>query len=321
MFYTIGGLTMKPIQYIYNVNYDIHETSLCALEVKALFNHELKDKVFLSNLSVNPSISPFLKNRFEVLYKAESFDEIVAYVASKKIDTPDFMVKYIQLEQDDPHFKNRRVLCKEVGLLFISYASYENPKVIYAITYYNNHCYLGILTENDGLWREHNNRPHSYSSSLGIHLAKALTNIAGNGDFTKSMVDPCCGVGTVLLEAVYAGYDIKGWEIVSKVAEHAKNNLAHFDYHDIVSQGDIQDIKQSFDVSIIDLPYGILSKTVEETQTLIIRNAKRISNKIVLVSSDDITEKILNEGLTIIDSCEVRKNRNHHFVRYVWVCQ
>ncbi|MBC3798624.1 SAM-dependent methyltransferase, partial [Acetobacterium tundrae] len=34
--------------------------------------------------------------------------------------------------------------------------------------------------------------------------------MAGNGDTSKRLIDPCCGVGTVLLEGIWAGYDIIG---------------------------------------------------------------------------------------------------------------
>ena len=40
-----------------------------------------------------------------------------------------------------------------------------------------------------------------FSNSLDIRLARTLINIAGENDQTKTMIDPCCGMGTVVLEA------------------------------------------------------------------------------------------------------------------------
>ncbi len=34
-----------------------------------------------------------------------------------------------------------------------------------------------------------------FSNSLDIRLARTLINIAGENDQTKTMIDPCCGMG------------------------------------------------------------------------------------------------------------------------------
>jgi Flp pilus assembly CpaE family ATPase len=87
-----------------------------------------------------------------------------------------------------------------------------------------------------------------------------------------------------------------------------------------VNTGDIKDIIETFDTSIVDLPYGNFSLANDEDQLDIIRNAMRISNKVVIVSSKDIRDNLLKEGLELIDECEVGKNRKSEFSRYVWVC-
>jgi len=312
---------MKLNQYIYNVNYQVHEEDLCALEVRSLFNIELEGKVFFENKQIDPSISPFLKNRLEIIYKTSSFSDIIELIEKNKITSHDFKVKYLELFSGDPYLKKRRELCKEVGLRIQGFPSFSSPKTTFGISFFKGCWYFGILVENNPIWKAHNRKPFSYSSSIGINLAKALINIAGNGDFSKRLIDPCCGVGTVLLEGCFSGYDIRGWDILSKIAEKARANLLHFNYQPKVTTGDIQDIEESFDVSIVDLPYGIFSLTNEDTQMKIIRNAKRISKKLVLVSSNDITDQILGEKLKIIDYCSVSKSENHSFIRYIWVCE
>lgn len=311
---------MKLNQYIYNVNYQVYEEDLCALEIRSLFNYNLDGKVFFSSKQVDPSISPFLKNRLEIIYKTSSFSDIIELIIKDKITSHDFIVKYLELFSGDPYVKKRKEICKEIGLRIQGFPSFSSPKTTFGITFYKGSWYFGILVANNPKWKEHNTKPYSYSSSLGINIAKVLLNIAGNGDFSKRLIDPCCGVGTVLLEGFFAGYDIRGWEIKSKVAENARGNLLHFNYPPKVTTGDIQDIEESFDVSIVDLPYGNFSHTTVDNQVKIIRNAKRISKKLVLVSSNDITNQILEEKLKITDYCEVSKNENGSFVRYIWVC-
>lgn len=311
---------MQHSKYIYNVNYQVHEDDLCELEMKSLFNVELKNKVFLSDIEMNPSISPFIRNRLKIIYKTSSFAEIISLIETDGIKSEDFMVKYFELSTGDENFKKRREICKEIGLRINGFPCYTRPKTTFGISNYEGGWYFGVLVSNDSKWREHNNKPYSYSSSLGMNMAKALMNIAGNGNFSKRIIDPCCGVGTVLLEGLFAGYDISGWEIMSKVAENARRNLSHFNYPTKVTTGDIKDIDENYDVSVIDLPYGICSRTNVDTQSMIIKNAKRISKKIVLVSSSDISDIIIEEELNVIEHCKISKSKNHNFIRHIWVC-
>ncbi len=312
---------MNLNKYLYNVNYPVYEKDLCALEIRSLFNYNLDGKVFFSNVQVDPSISPFLKNRLEIIYKASSFSDILELIKKEKIISEDFKVKYFELFSGDPYFKKRKEICKEIGLIIEGFPSFLSPKTTFGITFYEENWYFGILVTNNTEWKQHNTKPNSYSSSLGINIAKVLVNIAGRGDFSKKLIDPCCGVGTVLLEGFFAGYDIIGWEINSKVAENARGNLLYFDYLPKVTTGDIQDIDESFDASIVDFPYGNFSVTTADNQIKIIRNAKRISKKLVLVSSEDITEEILTEKLKITDFCKVSKKEIKSFARYIWVCE
>jgi len=312
---------MELCNYLYSLNYPEFEKELCALEVKSLFNDSMGDKVFFTNTKIDPSVSPFLRNRIEVLFSHSSFKELVELVDSEELHATDFMVKYVKLYDQDPSFQMRRSYCKQLGSIIHGEPLYISPKKIFGITFYKEMWYFGVLTQNDIIWKEHRDKPYSYSSSIGINIAKVLVNIAGNGDMSKRIVDPCCGVGTVLLESAFAGYSIKGWEINGKVAENARGNLKHFNCNVQVITGDIKDIDEVFDASIIDLPYGNFSMTTQEELQSILKNAKRISKKTILVSAKDISEEIKNENLVILDRCEVVKNKNNDFTRYVWVCE
>lgn len=316
-----GGFMARPTKYIYNVNYQDTDQELSALEIKALFGIELKDKVFMTTQKKDPSISPFLKNRFDIMYEENSFEKIIDLIEKDRLDADNFNVVYLKLMENDAHFTDKKRYCKEVGLRIINFPNYINPKITFAISFYKGLWYLGILNKNNCDWKKHNDRPYSYSSSLNINLAKVLVNLAGNGDFTKKIIDPCCGVGTVLFEGFFSGYNICGREINKKVSENARINLRHFNYPPNVETGDIRDIQEHYDASIVDLPYGISVETSKAYQTMIIRNALRISDKLVLVSSEDLEDDLLKENIKIIHSCKVIKNMNRKFARYIWICE
>ena len=323
-------LKMEPCNYLYSLNYPLYEKELCALEVKSLFkdsndsndsNDSMDHKVFFTTIKVDPSVSPFLRNRLEILYSHSSFAELVELVDHAELHATDFMVKYVKLYDQDPSFQERRNYCKQLGFKIHGTPLYSSPKETFGITYYKKKWYFGRLMQNDIVWKEHKDKPYSYSSSIGINIAKALVNIAGNGDKTKRIVDPCCGAGTVLLEGVFAGYSIIGWEINRKIAEAARGNLKHFNCNAQVITGDIKDINEVFDASIIDLPYGNFSITTQEELQSILNNGKRISKKMVIVSAKDISDEIKIENLLVLDRCEVVKNKYNDFTRYVWVCE
>jgi tRNA G10 N-methylase Trm11 len=312
---------MESHNYLYSLNYPEFEKELCALEVKSLFNDLMEEKVFFANTKVDPSVSPYLRNRIEVLFSHSSFTELVGLVKNEELHATDFMVRYVKLYDQDPPFEMRRNYCKQLGSKIHGEPLFISPKVIFGITFYKGIWYFGILKQNNIIWKEHAYKPYSYSSSIDCDIAKVLVNIAGNGDMAKLIIDPCCGVGTVLLEGVFAGYSIKGCEINKKIARAARGNLKHFNYNAQVITGDIKDIDEVFDASIIDLPYGNFSLTTKEELQSILKNAKRISKKIVLVSAKNIIEEIKSEGLVILDRCEVGKNEKSDFIRYVWVCE
>jgi tRNA G10 N-methylase Trm11 len=312
---------MSLNRYIYNVNHQLLEKDLCALEMKALFDITLEGKVFISNILYDPTISPFLKNRLDIMHKATTFEGILDYIESEQLAAKDFKVKYVQLDLDDPHYKKRRDLCNQLVLKITGFPSFSDPKITFGITWYQGEWYFGKLEGYNPTWKDHISKPHSYSSSLGINLAKVLMNIAGEGDFSRKIIDPCCGVGTVLLEGLYAGYDIRGWEINEKIAEDARENLRYFKYEPLVTTGDICTITDHYDVSIIDLPYGNFSLTDVSERLNIIKNANRISDKMVVVSSDDIRDILIEEKLTLTDQCQISKSEKWKFTRYVWVCE
>ena len=307
--------------YLYNIRFSEFETELCKLEFKALFGFELDEKIFVTHKLINPSISPYIKNRLEVIYKASDLEDILKYIIKDHLKAEDFMVKYIQLYKEDDHFKQRKEICKKVGYVITGEPDFKDPKIKFGVLYFNNEWYLGLLEENNPKWRDHNNKPHSYSSSLGINVAKAILNIGAGGDFNKTIIDPCCGVGTVLLEAGFAGYNISGWEINKKVAWNARENIAHFKYPIKVTIGDIKDVDEEYDVSIVDLPYGNFSLTTKDNQIKIIEEAKRISKRLVIISSEDISQVLDGLGLKTIEKCSLNKRINKRFMRYIWVCE
>lgn len=308
-------------QYIYSINYQDYEKDLCDLEMRALFNIPIETKAFFSDKRIDESLSPYFKSRLEILHEATNLEDLIHKISKMNNTKDGFKVKYLSVIKPDPMEKEQKVITKAIGYAFEGLPSFDHPVIIYGVTYFNGKWYFGILLYNTMLWKKHKSKPNSYSSSLSLNTAKAILNIANRGDTSKKIIDPCCGVGTVLLEGHFSGYDITGCEINYKVAMKACENLKHYGYKGRVFHKDIKDLDEYFDTAVIDLPYGNSSESDEVDMMDIIRHASRISERQVLVSTIDLTEKIYKEGLVIVDRAVVYKNKSRRFMRYIWVCE
>ena len=76
-------------------------------------------------------------------------------------------------------------------------------------------------------------------------------------------------------------------------------------------------IKEKYDAAIIDLPYGLFTPTTLKEQTDIINYSRNITNKLVLITFEDMDEYIKSAGFNIIESSFVCKGK---FKRFVRVC-
>ncbi|MCJ7689660.1 MAG: SAM-dependent methyltransferase, partial [Clostridiaceae bacterium] len=132
-----------------------------------------------------------------------------------------------------------------------------------------------------------------------------------------SIVDPCCGIGTVLIEAISMNLNIKGYEINAYIGKNAKTNLRYFGYEDVITIGDMHDIKEKFDVAIVDLPYNIFTQITPGEQLAIMESTRRIAEKMVIITFEDMVMQINSVGFHIDDRCTVSKGT---FERHIFIC-
>lgn len=315
----LGEEKMKAIKkYLYVINYPTYEKDLCMLEMKALFNMEPEDKVVISDREFNPSNSPFIKKRLDVIYEEDTFEEILKKLETDEIHLEGFKAEYLRLETGNVTYEERLKSVREIGLRIVGFPSMTAPKIRLGITKYKGKWVFGICVNNDYKWHEHDNKPCTYSNSLGIRTAKAVVNIANSGKPEIKVVDACCGVATTLIEGLSAGYDICGYELSPKNTANAKENLRYFNLETRVVNKDMNKIEEEYDSCIMDLPYGIFSHTSKELQQEMINTARRISKRIIVITFEEIDDLILNADFKIADRCSVNKGK---FTRHILVCE
>ena len=293
----------------YVVNYTDEYKELCSLEMRRLFSAELKD-VILSDEDYKNNLSPFFKGKLTILVK-ESHLELF-YKQIETLTIPTFTVTYIKSKQDELPYEKRMSLVKKVASKINGIGSLDAPLI--GVMYYEGSYYLGYYEVSK---RDEHKKLQSYSQSLSSFDARSFVNIATGGK-NISIVDPCCGVGTILIEAKSMGYHIDGYEINKGVAWKANRNLEHFGYEKIVRNMDMHDINQHYDVALLDIPYNLYSSITRQEQISLIKKCHEMVDKVVLISFEEFDEILLENQFRILEKCQLKKMK---MVRYVYYCE
>ncbi|MGL4772999.1 MAG: TRM11 family SAM-dependent methyltransferase [Clostridium sp.] len=304
-------------QSFYLLNYPPHEKGLCNLEMECIFGEKNEGKYILSSIDVEASRSPFIKEKISSIYIGDELLDIVNKIEEDKLSYDDFKVVYLKFDGGEVNYKERLNSLSEIGRVINGYPDLHNPKVILGITKANGKWIFGEFSKNDFSWHKHDNKPFSYSNALTIRMAKAIVNIGVGQNINSKVIDPCCGIGTVVMEGLHMGIDIKGCELCQDIAENAKMNLKHFGYKDVILNKDMHTIEEHYDVCIIDLPYGLFTYSSLEEQIELINTSRRIGDRAVIVTFENMDKYILEAGFKIIGQCSVRKN---NFNRVITLC-
>ena len=295
-------------KYFYQVNYNSEfEESLCAMELKCLLNSTMKSKYVFSNIYVDPSRSPFIKEMICIKYEEDSLVKILDRIKDDKLSYDDFKVCYVRLENNEIEYSERLDALKKIGMSIEGEADMHRPKIMFGVTKVEGKWIFGEYKKNDFAWHIHDKKPYEYSNALTIRVARALVNIAVENNMNIRLVDPCCGVGTVVIEALSMGIDVKGYELNDNIAENAQRNVEFFGYDNVVTHGNMHDIEEVYDAAIIDIPYGLFTPITYEEQIAIINTAGKITKKLVLVAFEDMRSSIEEAGFSIEDICYVCK--------------
>lgn len=305
-------------KYLYVINYAEGEEGLCQLEMKILFEQELTGKWLISTICIEPSRSVFIKERLTIFYEGATFQEVSEQVKQQPLSYETFKILFLPFPNQSFGYHERLKRLGEIGFFVGGEADMVRPQQLLGLAELAGKWMFGELKLNDNRWVHHENKPYSYSFSLGVRVSRAIANLAVGHDLTKKIIDPCCGIGTVVLEILTVGGSVVGRDLNSKIVGKANENLKFYGHEPLISAGDIRDIKDHYDVAIIDLPYGHFSPITPETQQMILNEARRIADQLILVTQVDMKLEIVQAGFEIIEQCQVRKR---NFIRYLTICR
>lgn len=306
--------------YLYTYACSPEEEPLCQMEMRSLFGYDAGPYVSLSQKKIEPERSPFIRERIEVLFEGDSYQSIAEQAKSLSIGEETFKVLLIKDNdlEERLSLQERRSIERKIGLSIQGVAELKHPTHLFAVIPYKGVWYFGRYKKGEAVWLKHQHKPREYSTALSTRMARAVVNIAVPKIEGTKVIDPCCGIGTVLIEALSMGINITGRDIKALPAMGARDNIAYFGYECDVMKGPIEEVMDHYDSAIIDLPYNLCHAASPEEQLSILIHANRIAERIVVVTGEPIDAMIKQAGLIIIDRCEAKKPG---FTREILLCK
>jgi tRNA G10 N-methylase Trm11 len=309
----------EPRSFIYNYAFPGEEKELCALEMRSFFGFDTELSTLESSVKIDPSRSPFMRGRMDVILEGKQLEDLIGQVKKIELNGSTFKVMYVKVAGPDKvDFEERRRIEREVGLQIPGEPELVNPDVLLGIMNVNERWVFGEYFSSEAVWLNHQQKPHSYSTSLSTRVARAVANIAVPDPAGVKAIDPCCGIGTVVVEALSMGIDIVASDINPLILPGTRENIAHFGYATEVAFKDIRKVTGSYDVAIIDMPYNLCSVITPEEQLEMLQSTYEFADKVVIVTIEPIDSIIGNAGFEIADRCVVRKGT---FEREIIVCK
>ncbi|RQG92768.1 methyltransferase domain-containing protein [Natrarchaeobius halalkaliphilus] len=199
-------------------------------------------------------------------------------------------------------------------------------------------CALGWLeTESvrDFGTRAPTDKPFFQPGSMDPLLARAVANVAG-AEPDRTVLDPMCGTGGILVEAGLVGADVIGTDAQAKMVDGARANLAHFlespalsptgvdrgGWH--VGRGDATRLPLrdgAVDGVVFDAPYGRQSKIdahrLEDLVAGALAEARRVASRAVVVADRSWASEARDAGWELEAAFERRVHRS--LTRYVLI--
>ncbi|WP_121820992.1 methyltransferase domain-containing protein [Halostella salina] len=175
--------------------------------------------------------------------------------------------------------------------------------------------------------RKPTDRAFFQPGSMDPLLARALANVAGAAP-GRTILDPMCGTGGVLIEAGLAGARVLGSDAQARMVRGTRENLDQFlpDGEYAVLRGDATRLPlrdDAVDGVVFDAPYGrqskIASHDLDDLVAGALAEARRVAPRAVMVADRSWAGVAREAGWEIEASFERRVHRS--LTRYVLVLE
>ncbi len=266
---------------------------------------------FCQKLDLIPQAA-FTSLGLRCIASAGSLEELVEHIAAMRLKASHFRIDLLRLPPCIRLGERQAVVLTANAL--VGAPDLDHPAQRFLIVSQEDCLWFGeILAVCQHSYRRHDAKPYRTTSSLPSRLARALVNLVTPP--AKTILDPFCGTGSILLEANALGLEAYGVDLNPKMAGMARLNLAHFGYPPRVDFGDARDCQRTVDAIVTDLPYGRLLKIDWQQLKDILNHAVHLAPVAVYLAEEDLTTLLKEAGYGKIEVFRVRKS--YSMVRYV----
>lgn len=259
----------------------------------------------------------FAQTALSVLAAAGSLDDLIDAVAHSDFDAARFRI--------DVHDPTGRIgldssdIARRLADVINSGPDLRDPLHRFVVVATADTIRFGAVEGvTDAGYRAHESKPWTTSSSLDPRFSRALVNLVPHA---RSILDPCCGAGSIVLEAASLGLVARGVDWKNAMAGMTSENLAHFGYDsrpDVgVERADARDVDITADAVVTDLPYGHAIERDDESVRSILRRCTSLAPTGVFVAQRDISDWLVEAGHHVQAVHTVMKRKG--FTRHVHV--
>lgn len=169
-----------------------------------------------------------------------------------------------------------------------------NPQTFFGIFSSKQQLIIGKrlwTNEKEFLKRKAHLKPALHPSSLHPKLARAMINLTGKTKGT--IVDPFCGSGGILIEALFLGFDVIGTDLDPIMIQRAQTNINYYNFKRNRYQLSCKDaltFQKKCSAIVTDLPYGKNTKStdIEQLYELFLKHSASLTNTMVVGFPDFI---------------------------------
>ncbi|WP_284641849.1 TRM11 family SAM-dependent methyltransferase [Paenibacillus silviterrae] len=311
------------MSYLYTFACHEDEEELCRLELKSLLGQEppvaSEGRYIWSARCLDPSRSPFVKVRMHARLEAASLAELCEQAQGLELEGSTFKVVFLETDKPYPDYQEQRSIERKLGAHIRGKAEMRTPERVYSVACIKGRWLLGESESQKAVWLRHVDKPQQYSTALSTRVARAVVNIAVPEPRGVRTIDPCCGIGTVLIEALSMGIEMVGYDINPLAIRGARVNLEYFGFPNVVKLADMTSLgPETYDAAVLDMPYNLCSKLPTEEQKKMLGSVRKLAPRVVILTIEEIDEALSASGLRILERCSIRKGS---FSRQLLVCQ
>src|SRR5690606_24793009 len=110
-------------------------------------------------IDVHPDRSPFMRERIEVLYEGEHYEDIIKQVHAIDVQNQTFRVQFVKMNDLAPEQKitydEQRKIERDIGMQIEGEADVRGPDLIFGIVTLGGRWYFGPYIKARAVWLEH----------------------------------------------------------------------------------------------------------------------------------------------------------------------